>query len=125
MGLTGKKTAITVTLVRVVPMHKAGYHKWSPSRRARLHPFTYRQLPNSWIVPVREINTKKGIGVFVCDLVGEGVYQLRGYSKAKTRTHVKPVTLADVKIVEGRDGSDVVSYVKPRRVKRYWFWKDH
>ncbi len=121
---------VTVAIVRVNKMKQNSIHNWSPHLRHRIWKKTYSQIPKSeggsFKAHVSELCTKDKIGEMVLNLFSNGTYQVRLYSHAKTKTHCKPVTIAEVKINEDYLGNDKITNIKLYpRIKRLWFWKQN
>lgn len=123
----GHKDTIRIVFVKKIPKNAESYKRWSKHLRKYVHGFNYEQIRKteggSILCPIQDIDTKEKIGELVCEMFGAGIWQVRGYSNAKTRTTCKPVTLAEVRIAESKHGDSIVANVKVLRASRYWFFK--
>ena len=127
------KDAIKLELWRKEPMSKYGLQNWSPSLRAKARKIVFaKKRITKLLVPVKLINTKEKLARFVGSLASNGTWRVMGWTKAKTKTGVKRVSLAEVFVKHSEFASDAritslsfrnVSGRVVTRLSRYWFWK--
>lgn len=119
--IKGHKDQIKIWIWQREPMSHDGRLRWGIKARSFLKPEITR-FRSVHKVYVTEINSKENIEKFMEENYWAGNFIIMGFSRAKTRTHVKPVKLCKVIIRETSNG------FKARmtfnwRLSRYWFWK--
>ncbi|MEK6883107.1 MAG: hypothetical protein AABY22_26010 [Nanoarchaeota archaeon] len=103
-------------------MSLEGHHQWTPKLRGFTRKIVYK--PEMRLdVHYSQIDTLDKIKRLCEDLLGTGVWIVRGLSKGKTKTHWKFVRLAKVTVMEHGDGYRS-SIEDTRRLKRYKFFRD-
>jgi len=104
------------------PMSKAGYRNWSRKLRPYAKRMVYHPLIRIDVDPSR-ISTVEEVKNLTLEVIGyEGTFIMRGFSNAKTKTHVKQVRLAVIKIVNFSGG--LKAFVSEySRLSRYWFFQ--
>lgn len=119
------KSEIKILVFEERAMKKEGVKQWRKKMRHKLRRIVFVPLTHVQRLPV-SINTRKKLGIWMSDNFGAGTFVIRGWTKGYTKTRVKFVRLARLKIKEIRS-PDVesrynVSFYDCSGISRYKFW---
>lgn len=104
-----------------VQMSDDGYKQWNKY----LRPTIYRKTTRFGIrmdVNPDDISTREKIEQLASEYLFEGEWLMMGFSRGKTRTHIKPVKLCRV-IVKDSERGFYSRMTNNYRLFRYWFWR--
>lgn len=119
-----KDDPVKIIFYRKEPMSKDGYNNWARTLRPTLSKFVYRSHLRV-DVDFHSLSTVDNIRALVLELIGhEGEFHMRSWGWAKTKTHVKFITLCKFTIFKVDDGLDakVFDY---GRISKYWYWAEN
>jgi hypothetical protein len=115
-----KKTNLKVWFWEKCDMSSEGYFRFNKRIRGKMRKtiFKFRHRID---VPINYISTKEKILAFCEEQLWEGTFYVMGFSRGRTTTRVKPVTLCVVHITEHPDGLKA-RMIENRRLFRYkWY----
>ncbi len=107
-------------------MSREGLAQWGSKLRGSVKKIVFVPLPPTRYLP-KEINTKDKLGEWLADRFGDGEFIIRGWTAGKTKTRVKFIRLAEIKIgkIKSPDVEDNFNFhfVSTKGISRYRFWK--
>lgn len=115
-----KKQNIKIWFWERLPMNPDSYYRFNKNARGKIRKviFKFRHRVD---VPISMINTKEKLLAFCEEQLWAGEFYVMGFSRGRTRTHIKPVTLCVIYISETSEGLRA-RLIQNRRLFRYsWF----
>ena len=107
-------------------MSREGMIQWNKKLRSKIRKIVFVPLPPTRYLS-KSINTKTKLGEWMSDNFGEGTFILRGWTKGYTKTRVKFIRLARIKInkIHSQDIEDKHSYsfTSVAGISRHKFWQ--
>lgn len=115
------KTHLKIHIQELKAMRKSGLKNWGIKQRTWIRKEVFGRDFYYPEMDVKILSTDQNIIRFIAEDLYRGKWMVKGYSKGKTRTHVKLVLLCKVIINHTDPPSGIVS--QKRRLSRYWFRK--
>ena len=116
-----KKDYLKIWFWEKLPMSYEGYLRFNKSVRNKMRKdiFKFRHRID---VPINTISTKQNLLEFCKEQLPKGEFYVMGFSRGRTKSHVKPVALCVIHISKHPKGLRAVM-VENRRLFRYSWWR--